>query len=78
VDPEATRARALRAATECWRAYDEGVGFSGGVVVAQVRSIVTDLLRATGVEHGEAPRLVRMAIGQPARVRTGRRARPTP
>ena len=62
-DPEATRERALRAAAESGRAYDEGVGFSGGVVVAQVRTTVSDLLRATSIEYAEAPRLVRRAVG---------------
>ncbi|HEY0001060.1 MAG TPA: aromatic acid exporter family protein, partial [Actinoplanes sp.] len=73
VEPEATRERALRAAAEAGKAYDEGVGFSGGVVVAQVRSTVTDLLRATGVDYAEAPRLVRRAIGWQRRSRTARR-----
>jgi uncharacterized membrane protein YgaE (UPF0421/DUF939 family) len=62
-EPLTTRERALRAAAEAGRGYDEGVGFSGGVVVAQVRTAVTDLLRATGIEHAEAPRLVRAAVG---------------
>jgi uncharacterized membrane protein YgaE (UPF0421/DUF939 family) len=73
VEPVATRERALRAVTEAWCAYDEGVGFSGGVVVAQIRTTVTDLLRATGVDHTEAPRLVRRALGWTGRARTGRR-----
>jgi uncharacterized membrane protein YgaE (UPF0421/DUF939 family) len=80
VEPVATRERALRAAAESGQAYDEGVGFSGGVVVAQVRSTATDLLRATGVDYAEAPRLVRRAIGWRGRSRTERknvgRARP--
>jgi hypothetical protein len=73
VDPEAARERALRAAAESGRAYDEGVGFSGGVVVAQIRTTSTDLLRATGVDYAEAPRLVRRAIGWQGRSRTSRR-----
>ena len=72
-EPIAARERALAAVAESGRAYDEGVGFSGGVVVAQIRSAVTDLLRASGVEHAEAPRLVRRAIGWQTRRRTGRR-----
>jgi hypothetical protein len=55
------------------RGYDAGVGFSGGVVVAQVRTTVTDLLRATGVESSEAVRMVRRAVGWQARPRTSRR-----
>ncbi|MEU4559867.1 FUSC family protein [Actinoplanes sp. NPDC023936] len=63
VEPLATRERALRAVAESGRAYAEGVGYSGGVVVAQVRTAVADLLRATGIEYAEATRLVRDAIG---------------
>jgi uncharacterized membrane protein YgaE (UPF0421/DUF939 family) len=73
-EPVAARERALRAAAECGRAYDEGVGFSGGVVVAQIRTTVTDLLRASGVDYAEAPRMVRKAIGWHGRARAGRRS----
>ena len=62
-----------RAAAEAMRGYDDGVGFSGGVIVAQVRSTVSDLLRATGVESSEAVRLVRKAVGRRAHARTLRR-----
>ncbi|MGK5679511.1 FUSC family protein [Actinoplanes sp. URMC 104] len=73
VEPVAARERALRAAGECGRAYDEGVGFSGGVIVAQVRTAATDLLRASGVDYAEAPRQVRRAVGWHGRARAGRR-----
>ena len=73
-EPVAARERALRATVETGRAYDEGVGFSGGVVVAQLRTTVADLLRATGVEYSEARRLVRRAVGWHARPRTNRKA----
>jgi len=73
-EPVAARERALRAAAESGQAYDEGVGFSGGVVVAQVRTTVADLLRATGIEHAEATRLVRRAVGWNERPRAGRKA----
>ena len=63
VEPVAARERALRAAGESGQAYAAGVGFSGGVVVAQIRSTVTDLLRASGIEHADAPLLVRRAVG---------------
>jgi uncharacterized membrane protein YgaE (UPF0421/DUF939 family) len=74
VEPQEARSLALRAAAEAARAYADGVGFSGGVVVAQIRTTVTDLLRASGVEHAEAPRMVRRAVGwhdrpRPARTR---------
>ncbi|WP_203723551.1 FUSC family protein, partial [Actinoplanes teichomyceticus] len=76
-EPVAARERALRAAAESGRAYQTGVGYSGGVVVAQIRTSVADLLRATGVEHAEAGRQVRAAVGwhgrpHGARRRTGR------
>ncbi|MFC7535469.1 aromatic acid exporter family protein [Actinoplanes sp. GCM10030250] len=76
-EPVATRERALRAASESGRAYQEGVGYSGGVVVAQIRTAVADLLRATGIEYAEATRQVRDAIGwrgrpHKARKRPGR------
>ena len=63
VEPVAARGRALRAAAESGRAYEDGVGYSGGVVVAQIRMAVTDLLRATGIEYAEASRSVRDAVG---------------
>ena len=72
VEPVATRERALRAAAESGRAYDEGVGFSGSVIVAQVRTAAADLLRATGVDYAEAPKLVRRAVGWHPRARTRR------
>jgi uncharacterized membrane protein YgaE (UPF0421/DUF939 family) len=72
-EPIATRERALRAASESGRAYDQGVGFSGGVVVAQMRTAVSDLLRATGIEHAEAPRMVRRAVGWNGRKRAARK-----
>jgi uncharacterized membrane protein YgaE (UPF0421/DUF939 family) len=72
-EPIAARHRALRAAAESSKAYDQGVGFSGGVVVAQLRSAVADLLRAGGVEYAEAPRLIRRAIGWHGRPRRARR-----
>ncbi|MEU4687195.1 FUSC family protein [Actinoplanes sp. NPDC023714] len=73
VEPLAARERALRSVAEAGKAYREGVGYSGGVVVAQVRTAVADLLRATGVEYAEATRQVRDAIGWSGRPRGARR-----
>jgi uncharacterized membrane protein YgaE (UPF0421/DUF939 family) len=73
VEPMAARERALRAVGESGRAYREGVGYSGGVVVAQTRTAVADLLRATGVEYAEATRQVRHAIGWTTRPHKARR-----
>jgi uncharacterized membrane protein YgaE (UPF0421/DUF939 family) len=61
--PTKTREMALRAVRDAGEAYAEGVGFSGSVVVAQVRTASTDLLGATGVEDSEANRMVRSAVG---------------
>ena len=77
VEPVAARERALRAATECGQAYEEGVGFSGGVIVAQVRTAATDILRASGIDYAEAPRLVRRAVGRPHSRRRKPATRPT-
>ncbi|MFI6162935.1 aromatic acid exporter family protein [Micromonospora haikouensis] len=52
-----------RAVREASVAYQQGLGFSGNVVVAQVRSIATDLLGTTGLTHDEADREVRRAGG---------------
>jgi uncharacterized membrane protein YgaE (UPF0421/DUF939 family) len=80
VEPVAARERALRAVADSGRAYDEGVGFSGGVIVAQIRTTAADLLRATGVDHADAPRLVRRAFGRhrPGRARRSYSKRPPP
>lgn len=71
LEPEAARERVLRAAAEAGVAYREGVGFSGSVIVAQIRSTGTDLLRATGLDPAAAPRLVRRAVGRHTRSRPG-------
>ncbi|MEU7753948.1 FUSC family protein [Micromonospora sp. NPDC049101] len=62
-EPNRAREQALRAVRTAGRAYREGVGFSGAVVVAQVRTTVSDLLVATGLTQGEANHLVRGAFG---------------
>lgn len=64
--PETAREQALRAVSEAGRAYTEGVGFSGSVVIAQVRTTSSDLLRAAGIERTEANRLVRKAVSSHA------------
>lgn len=61
-EPVASRAAILRAVKRSAEAYHDGwLGFSGGVVVAQIRSIATDLLSASGVEHDEIRRTIRQA-----------------
>ena len=62
-EADRTRERALRAVAEAGRAYRSGVGFSGSVVVAQVRTAVSDLLVATDLSQEDANQLVRRAFG---------------
>lgn len=57
-EPTQTRDRALDAVRGATVAYRAGLGFSGSVVVAQLRAAVVDLLRATGVTEEQADRLV--------------------
>lgn len=66
--PEASRSAAIRAVRSASEAYLAGVGFSGSVVVAQIRSAATDLLRASGMDQREADRAVRKAVGKAAAV----------
>ncbi|HKE65602.1 MAG TPA: FUSC family protein [Micromonosporaceae bacterium] len=63
-DPRSTRQQALRAVGKAADAYRAGLGFSGDVVVAQVRSIATDVLRATGLDDQTSARAVRRAVGR--------------
>ncbi|MFI6824443.1 aromatic acid exporter family protein [Micromonospora sp. NPDC050187] len=63
-EPQDSRERSLRAVSEAGRAYTQGVGFSGSVVVAQVRTTASDLMVASGLEQEEANRLVREAFGE--------------
>ncbi len=63
-EPEKARERSLRAVSEAGRAYAEGVGFSGSVVIAQVRTTASDLLVASGIEQEEANRWVRRSFGE--------------
>jgi hypothetical protein len=71
-EPLAGRDQALGAVRHATSAYNSGVGFSGSVIVAQVRSTATDLLRAAGVGRVDAERAIRRAAagvtsGPPAR-----------
>ncbi|WP_341717849.1 FUSC family protein [Micromonospora sp. FIMYZ51] len=75
-EPEQARERSLRAVAEAGQAYAEGVGFSGSVVVAQVRTTASDLMVASGISQEEANRLVRRRFG--ALERPGAPAGPEP
>ncbi|MEW1586014.1 FUSC family protein [Micromonospora vinacea] len=66
-EPEKARERSLRAVSEAGRAYGAGVGFSGSVVVAQIRTTASDLLVASGIDQEEANRWIRTAFGEQER-----------
>jgi hypothetical protein len=59
VEPAAAREAALDAVRAAATAYEDGVGFSGSSVVAQVRSTALDLLLATGQAESDARDAVR-------------------
>jgi uncharacterized membrane protein YgaE (UPF0421/DUF939 family) len=65
-DPDDTRRRALRAVQAAASADAEGTQLSGTVVVAQVRTAASDLLRATGLDRTHANHLVRHTADEAA------------
>jgi uncharacterized membrane protein YgaE (UPF0421/DUF939 family) len=71
-EPVRTRELVLAAAALAGAAYRRGLGFSSDVVVAQVRTIGTDLLLSTGLPDQTVAKLIRRAVGRvPAKARTG-------
>jgi uncharacterized membrane protein YgaE (UPF0421/DUF939 family) len=64
-EPQAGRERSLKAVSEAGHAGRDGLGLSGEVVMAQVRTIASDLLQATAVGGDDANRLVREAADAP-------------
>ncbi|RQX02500.1 FUSC family protein [Micromonospora inaquosa] len=60
-EPVQTRERVLSAVREAGEACRQDIGFSGTIVVAQLRTVANDMLRATGVSSNEARRMVRRA-----------------
>lgn len=58
-NPVQARERVLRAVRRAGEACRQDIGFSGTIVVSQLRTIANDLLRATGVRRDEARRMVR-------------------
>jgi uncharacterized membrane protein YgaE (UPF0421/DUF939 family) len=63
-EPARTRELALAAVALAGAAYRRGLGFSSDVVVAQVRTIGTDLLLATGLPDQTVTKLIRRAVGR--------------
>lgn len=53
-EPDRARAALVQAAGRCGPELLEGAGFSGRVVAAQLRSVVLDLLQATGTPRADA------------------------
>jgi hypothetical protein len=67
-EPVRSRELALAAVALAGAAYRRGLGFSSDVVVAQVRTIGTDLLLSTGLPDQTVAKLIRRAVGRvPAR-----------
>jgi len=62
-EPVRAREQVLHAVRKAGKAYRQDLGFSGTVVVSQLRIAANDLLRATGVAGGKARRMVRRAAG---------------
>jgi len=63
-EPERSRERTLDAVRAAAEVYRAGVGFSGGVVVAQIRTMATDLLLAGGLPRPVVEKAVRRAVGR--------------
>lgn len=61
-EPFQSRDLCLDAVRQAGAAYREGVGFSGSVVVAQVRTTTSDLLVASGISQQDANQQVRRAF----------------
>jgi uncharacterized membrane protein YgaE (UPF0421/DUF939 family) len=67
-EPVLVRERALAAVRTAADAYRTGLGFSGDVLVAQIRTMATDLLLASGLDRPVVERAIRRAVGRvPAR-----------
>lgn len=60
--PESAYSLALSVVREAGRAQRAGLGFHGSAAVAQLRTLVHDLLRAGGLDRAEARSLVRRAF----------------
>ncbi|MFE0588506.1 aromatic acid exporter family protein [Micromonospora echinospora] len=60
-EPTGARNRVLHAVRDAGAACRQEIGFSGAIVVSQLRTAANDLLRATGVPRAVARRQVRQA-----------------
>jgi hypothetical protein len=57
---------AIRAAAHATNVLEDTANLSVSVIVGQIRSTATDLLRSTGVDRAEAQQLVRTAAAAQA------------
>jgi uncharacterized membrane protein YgaE (UPF0421/DUF939 family) len=64
VEPSRAQALTVAAVRAAAAVYRAGVEFSGGVVVAQIRTIGTDLLLATGLPRPVVEKAIRRAVGR--------------
>jgi uncharacterized membrane protein YgaE (UPF0421/DUF939 family) len=64
-EPVATRELVCSAVRQAAAAQQATMGFSGAMMIGQVRFAATDLLRATGMDRVEAENLVRIAASPP-------------
>ena len=62
-EPQQAREQVLRAVASAGRAYATGLGLSGSVVIAQVRTTASEVIRATGLSQEQANELIREAFG---------------
>jgi uncharacterized membrane protein YgaE (UPF0421/DUF939 family) len=63
-EPVRARDEVLATVRRAADVYRAGLGFSGGVVVAQIRTIATDLLLATGLPRPVVEKAIRRAVGR--------------
>ncbi|RLP96954.1 aromatic acid exporter family protein [Micromonospora sp. CV4] len=62
-EPHEAQAKALQAVHRAGAAYKNDIGFSGTVVLAQIRTTASDLLVASGLSQADANERVRCAFG---------------
>jgi uncharacterized membrane protein YgaE (UPF0421/DUF939 family) len=71
-EPQRCRELTLAAVRKAVDVYRAGLGFSGGVVVAQIRTMATDLLLASGLPQPVVEKAVRRAVGRLPTTEPGR------
>jgi uncharacterized membrane protein YgaE (UPF0421/DUF939 family) len=64
-EPVAARKLVYSAVRHASQAHEATLGFSGQMMIGQIRFVATDLLRATGMERAEAEKAVRAVTSPP-------------